>query len=154
MYPVWAPLLVLLGLVLLEIFGFAWMGGLIGPLLTVLLVVATAAGGLWIIRLQGAGQLSRIQRAMDDGQLPALELVSAALLPVAAITLLFPGFFTDILGLLLLVPRLREALARKIVQRFARHVHSRPTDDGSGNPRVIEGEFRRESPDRLRDQDR
>lgn len=153
MQPVLIPLAGILGLVLLEIFGFALMGSLIGPFLTVVVVVVTAVGGLWIIRLQGASQLVRIQRSVDAGELPAIDLIATALLPVAAILLVFPGLFTDLLGVLLLIPPLREAIARAAIQRWGERIRSRQSQTAKRTAVEIEGEFRRRDPERLRGDD-
>jgi UPF0716 protein FxsA len=153
MQPILIPLAGILGLILLEIFGFAFMGALIGPFLTVVVVVATAVGGLWIIRVQGASQLVRIQRSVDAGELPALELMATALLPVAAILLVFPGLFTDLIGLLLLIPPVRETLAREAIRRWGNRVRSGQTQAAKRAAVEIEGEFRRRDPERLRGKD-
>lgn len=153
MQPILIPLAGILGLVLLEIFGFALMGSLIGPFLTVIVVVATAAGGLWIIRVQGASQLVRIQRSVDAGELPALDLIATALLPVAAILLVFPGLFTDLVGVLLLIPSLREAIARAAIRRWGERIRSGHAQAGKRAVVEIEGEFRRRDPERISGKD-
>ena len=138
------PLLVFLGLILLEIFGFAWVGGAVGALATVALVVATAAGGLLLFRVQGFYHWRRLQQSLAQGEVPARGLLEGWLLMAAAVLLLVPGFFSDAAGAVLLVPPLRRLLASGILRRGMVRAHAGPFrgagGDGDG---PIEGEFRR-----------
>lgn len=149
------PVFVFLGAILLEIFGFAWVGGMVGPLATVLLVVGTAAVGLWIFRIQGFAHWQRMQDMLARGELPARDVLEAWLLVVAAILLLIPGFFSDGIGFALLVPRLRASAAKGLLRRRAVWVAAAARRSGSGPGEPIEGEFRKQDSDRLTDrQDR
>lgn len=140
------PLFVFLGLVLLEIFGFAWVGDAVGALATVALVVVTAAVGLLLFRVQGFYHWRRLQQSMARGELPARGLVEGWLLMTAAVLLLLPGFFTDAAGFLLLVPPLRRWAAAGILSRGM--VRTRGGGPGGGEPSdTIEGEFRRHDSD-------
>ena len=80
----------------------------------------------------------RVRDMVDRGETPALEVLDGALLLIAGLMLILPGFLTDALGFLLLIPPLR----RLLIGRFVRVVPVRPA--GHAGPRVIEGEFRRE----------
>ncbi|WP_018863049.1 FxsA family protein [Thioalkalivibrio sp. ARh3] len=136
------PLFVFLGLVLLEIFGFAWVGDAVGALATVALVVATAAAGLLLFRLQGFYHWRRLQQSLARGEMPARGLVEGWLLMSAAVLLLLPGFFTDAAGFVLLVPPLRRWAAEGILRRGMIRARTRGSGAaGPGDP--IEGEFRR-----------
>ncbi|WP_018860803.1 FxsA family protein [Thioalkalivibrio sp. ALJ3] len=140
------PLFVFLGLVLLEIFGFAWVGDAVGALATVALVVATAVVGLLLFRLQGLYHWRRLQQSLARGEMPARGLVEGWLLMSAAVLLLLPGFFTDAAGFVLLVPPLRRWAAEGILRRGM--IRARTSGSGAAGPGdPIEGEFRRHDTD-------
>lgn len=107
------PLLLLI-LPLLEIAGFVIVGSKIGVLATLGLVLAAAVLGIALLRSQGRGALSRAQAELRAGRDPSPHLVGAAATVVAAVLLIVPGFLTDILGLLLLVPAVRVSLWRLV----------------------------------------
>ncbi|GAB4539316.1 MAG: membrane protein FxsA [Roseibium sp.] len=102
---------------LIEIAVFIWVGGLIGVLPTILLTVITALAGTMMLRQQGLSLLTRMQQELDAGRSPGNEVMQGAMIVLASIFLLIPGFVTDAVGLLLFVPPVREALARFIVSR-------------------------------------
>ena len=83
-----------------------WIG--LGP--TVLAVVATALLGAALLRAQGLGALRRAQAALDRRELPVKELFDGACILVGGLLLILPGFLTDALGLLLLLPPVRALL--------------------------------------------
>jgi UPF0716 protein FxsA len=133
-----------------EIYVLIQVGSVIGALPTVGLVVATAALGTVLIRAQGLATIERMRESLDRGTLPAVELLEGVCLLVAGALLLTPGFITDALGFLVLVPALRRALVLGLVSRGVargRRGAGGPAG-GAGTPggRVIEGEFRREDP--------
>jgi UPF0716 protein FxsA len=100
------PLLLLLPLI--EIAGFALVGREIGVLATVALVLASSVAGSILLRLQGFGVLTRIQRDIEAGRDPGRQLAHGVMILIAGILLIIPGFFTDILGLLLFLPQVRD----------------------------------------------
>lgn len=102
---------------LIEIAVFIWVGGLIGVLPTVLLTVLTALAGTLMLRQQGLSLLMRMQKELDAGRSPGNEVMQGAMIVLASIFLLIPGFVTDAVGLLLFIPPVREALARFIISR-------------------------------------
>lgn len=102
---------------LIEIAVFIWIGGLIGVLPTILLTVVTALAGTLMLRQQGLSLLMRMQKELDAGRSPGNEVMQGAMIVLASILLLIPGFVTDAVGLLLFVPPVREALARFIIAR-------------------------------------
>ncbi|WP_249691567.1 FxsA family protein [Stappia sp. WLB 29] len=109
-------LLAIIGLPLLEILVFVEVGSEIGAVPTVLLTIATAVAGSLMLRLQGLSLLRRVRAEMDRGQVPGEDIMQGALIVVASVLLLIPGFVTDALGLLLFVPPLRAAIARIMVR--------------------------------------
>ncbi len=142
------PLLLLLALFvgapLVEIYVLIRVGAQIGALSTIALCIFTAVLGATLIRIQGLSALLRIRSGLDRGELPALEMLAAALLVIAGALLLTPGFVTDSFGFLLLVPAVRYAIARHVIERYSERMP--PPGAGPGGARridVIEGEFRR-----------
>ncbi len=130
---------------IIEIYLLIKVGAVIGALPTVFLVVFTAVLGAYLLRVQGFSTLRRGQAALAHGEIPAIELMEGMVLLVAGALLLTPGFFTDTLGFLALVPPIRRAA----ILWFLRHAdvvrYSRPGSYGGGaGPDVIEGEYRRD----------
>lgn len=107
------PLLVLL-LPLIEIAGFVLVGGAIGVLPTLGLVLASAVLGVILLRVQGLGTLVRARAEMAADGDPGRALAHGAMVVIAAILLIVPGFFTDILGLLLFLPPVRDFAWRRL----------------------------------------
>src|SRR5690606_19661020 len=83
------------------------VGGVIGALPTIGLVLLTAVIGLALLRMQGFATLLRARQKMEEGQLPAKELVEGIFLAVGGALLLTPGFVTDALGFACLLPGTR-----------------------------------------------
>ena len=136
--PVFRTLfLLLLTLPLLEIWILIRVGAHLGAPLTVGLVVFTAILGVWLVRRQGLQTLARVQARLDAGELPALDLVEGALLLFAGLCLLTPGFFTDTLGFLCLIPGLRSALARTLLASMVERGLRPPEGDSV----IVEGEY-------------
>ncbi|WP_299819511.1 FxsA family protein [uncultured Roseibium sp.] len=102
---------------LIEIAVFIWVGGMIGVFPTILLTVITALAGTLMLRQQGLSLLMRMQKELDAGRAPGSEVMQGAMIVVASILLLIPGFVTDAIGLLLFIPPVREALVRFILSR-------------------------------------
>jgi UPF0716 protein FxsA len=95
---------------LVEIALFILLGNAIGLWPTLLGVLITALVGSVVLRYQGIALFSEIRGAMAQGMLPARALAEAMMVAIAGVLLLTPGYFTDTLGLLLLVPPVRSAL--------------------------------------------
>lgn len=140
-----APLLLIafIGVPLLEIAIFIQVGGIIGLGWTLALVVLTALIGTWMLRQQGFQVLRRAQRQIDSGVAPVTEVFEGACLLVAGALLLTPGFFTDAVGALLLLPPVRAVLFREVRDRVEARVADRPgPSPGRGDrPVVIDAEF-------------
>jgi UPF0716 protein FxsA len=138
-------LLLFVGIPVVELYFLIEVGSQIGALPTIGLTILTALIGGVLVRLQGFAVLTRVRRATERGEVPALEMMDGALLVVAGLILLLPGFFTDAVGFLLLLPPLRRLLIGRLV-RVVPAQGSRPGAGGqaSARPRVIEGEYRRD----------
>jgi len=138
---------------IIEIYLLIAVGQIIGTLPTVSMVVFTAVLGVWLLRIQGFATLRNVQNTMAKGGIPAIEMLEGAILLVAGALLLTPGFFTDSIGFLCLVPPLRHAIALLLFRRLFHIPPSNSNDNDdfpssrphhSHRPNVIEGEFRRD----------
>lgn len=109
--------LALLLIPLVEIALFIVVGGWLTLWPTLGLVVLTAVVGTALVRHQGLATLRELQRSMAGLANPATPLAHGAMILLAGVLLITPGFFTDTLGFLLLIPRLRAALLRQIAAR-------------------------------------
>ena len=110
--------LFLLALPLLEIAGFVLVGRQIGVLPTLGLVIATGIAGTILLRHQGFGAMARIRAELDAGRDPSRELAHGVMIMLAGILLLIPGFVTDILGILLFLPPVRDFAWRLLRSRI------------------------------------
>jgi UPF0716 protein FxsA len=111
-----------IGVPLLEIALFIEIGGWIGLGPTLALIVLTAVIGALMLRQQGIGVLMRAQRQLAEGTLPVMEVFEGLCLVIGGALLLTPGFFTDALGALLLVPAVRRGLYRRLRSHIEAHV--------------------------------
>ena len=109
--------LLFLALPLLEIAGFVIVGRQIGALATVGLVLTSTIAGSLLLRRQGLGAMRRIQAEIDAGNDPGRQLAHGAMLVLAAILLIVPGFLTDIFAILLLLPPVRDFAWRVLKSR-------------------------------------
>ena len=91
----------------IEIYVLVSVGSVIGSFNTVILVLLSAFVGAWLARQQGMSTMLRLRASMQQGIMPAEEMVDAVLIFVAGAVLLTPGFVTDTLGLLILFPPTR-----------------------------------------------
>lgn len=97
---------------IIEIALFIQVGGWIGLWPTLAIVVLTAVAGTMLVRVQGLQTLARLQNSLAEGGDPVNPIAHGALILVAGVLLLTPGFFTDALGLSLLIPAVRARLIR------------------------------------------
>ena len=110
------PLFVL-ALPFLEIAGFIVVGSKIGVLATLGLIILSIFLGVFLLRFQGFGLIQRIREETAAGRTPKRELVHGVMLVFAAFLLIIPGFITDIIGLLLFIPAVRDIGWRFISDR-------------------------------------
>ncbi|BCX87992.1 UPF0716 protein FxsA [Methylomarinovum tepidoasis] len=135
--------LVFLIVPLIEIYLLLVIGGIIGPIPTIAMVVFTAVLGAWLLRIEGFHTWFRLQQSLAQGKIPALEIVEGPILLVGGALLLTPGFFTDFLGFLCLLPTTRRRIAQYVLKRWL--IQRPPSGQGAGGrgPTVIEGDYRR-----------
>lgn len=116
--------LIFLGIPILEIALFIQVGDVIGLWPTLATIVATAIIGGAIIRAQGLAVLMRARESIDRGEAPVNEVFTGICLLVAGALLMTPGFLTDSLGFLLLVPAIRSALGSWLIKALLRGRHT------------------------------
>ena len=117
---------------LVEIYLFIQIGGQIGAFNTILVILLTAVVGVYFVRLQGLSTLKSGVTQLYKNKIPVYEIISGAALALAALLLIIPGFATDIIGFLLILP-----ITRNIIFRFLGKKYSKKKfkDD------LIEGEY-------------
>ncbi|MCC3303957.1 FxsA family protein [Sneathiella sp. HT1-7] len=131
----------LIGIPLIEILVFVQVGSEIGALNTVIITIVTALIGVFLIRIQGLGVLMRARAALDRQETPVNEIFEGIFLALAGLFLIIPGFVTDAIGFLLLIPPLRRALAAYMAQHsnfVAAGMHQTRRKSGGT---VIDGEY-------------
>ncbi len=102
---------------IIEIYLLIKVGEEIGALLTIFFVVLTAVIGAGLLRQQGLSTLARFQQNLSSGKIPAQEMVEGILLAVGGALLMTPGFVTDTMGFLCLLPFSRKFIAGNIIKR-------------------------------------
>ena len=123
-----------IGIPALEIFLLIKIGGELGALNTVALIFLTAIIGVYIAKLQGIQTLKSGMINLYQNKMPVYEIISGASIAIAAVLLIIPGFFTDIIGFLLLVP-----FTRKII--FNLTIKNKQKTEVKSQNKTIDGEI-------------
>ena len=110
-------LLLIIGIPLIEIYLFIKIGSQIGAFNTVLLILTTAVVGVAYARYEGFNTLRSGMSQLIKNEMPIYELISGATLAFAALLLIFPGFATDLIGILLVVPITRRLILGKFIKK-------------------------------------
>ena len=110
-------LFLIIGIPLIEIYLFIKIGSQIGAFNTVLLILITAVAGVAYARYEGFNTLKSGMSQLIKNEMPIYELISGATLAFAALLLIFPGFATDLVGILLVVPITRRLILRKFIKK-------------------------------------
>jgi UPF0716 protein FxsA len=118
------PLLIVLfiGVPFAEIYVLLQVGHAIGVLNTLALLVLVSVVGAWLAKREGIGVLRRMQAAVNAGRVPGVELIDGFLILLAAALMLTPGFLTDIVAILLLLPPVRAVVRSELRRRLARRI--------------------------------
>ena len=103
---------------LAEIFFFIYLGSALGNWLVVMLAALAGIPGVLVAQGQARDGANRLQQTLKTGQYPGMELANLLGLLVGCLFLLTPGFLTDVAGYLLLVPSVRERLARWLARKM------------------------------------
>ena len=126
--------LIFIGLPALEIFLMIKIGAQVGALNTMALIFLTAIIGLYFAKLQGIQTLKSGMANLYQNEMPAFELMSGASIGLAALLLIIPGFFTDLIGFLLLIPFTRKILFNIVLK-------NRSNTNIKNNKDTVEGEI-------------
>ena len=113
------PLILLIIIIpLVEIFIMIKVGHVVGAFNTILLIAFTAFAGIYYAKLEGLSTLKAGLNQLVKNEIPAYELMSGATIAIGALLLIFPGFLTDLIGLLLIVPYTRKLLFSLTISKF------------------------------------
>ena len=129
-----ALILFIIGIPLIEIYLMIKIGGVIGAFNTIFLIFFTAITGIYFARLAGLNTLRSGFSQLIKNEIPVYEIISGAALATAALLLIIPGFFTDLIGFLLIIPITRKFLIKIISSKFKK-------SKVNVNEDVIEGEI-------------
>tara|TARA_B100001939_G_scaffold166162_1_gene143318 strand:- start:833 stop:1252 length:420 start_codon:yes stop_codon:yes gene_type:complete len=130
-------LILILSIPLLEIYLFIKIGSTIGAFNTIALILITAIVGVAYARYEGFNTLKSGMSQLLRNEVPLYEIISGAALTFAAILLILPGFATDILGLMLIIP-----VTRKIIFKFFSKRFQRNKQNSEQQKDFIEGEYK------------
>ena len=134
--------LIFIGLPAIEIYLMIKIGGKIGALNTIALIFLTALIGIYYARLQSIETLKSGIKNLYQNKIPMYEIISGASIALAAIFLIVPGFFTDAVGFLLLIPYTRKLL-------FKITFKSKIKNEKNKKDNVIDGEIIKKEKDEL-----
>ena len=127
-----AVILFIIGVPAIEIYLMIKVGGVIGALNTILLIFFTAITGVYFAKIAGLNALKSGLGQLLKNEIPIYEIISGAALAFAALLLIIPGFLTDIVGFLLIIPITRKFFIKSISSKF----NNKPNDKN-----IIEGTF-------------
>jgi len=155
-------LVLFIGMPILELFLLINVGSAIGVFPTLGIVILTAVIGTWMLKAQGLSTLNKARSRMSGGQVPAFEMMEGLALGVGGALLLTPGFVTDTIGFICLIPYTRRWLVNRLSKRVSvgsvvGGFTTPPSSAGSSGPgaaargkapghansEVIEGEYTR-----------
>ena len=131
-----AVILFIIGIPAIEIYLMIKVGGVIGPLNTVLLIFFTAITGVYFAKIAGLSAMKSGLNQLLKNEIPVYEIISGAALAFAALLLIIPGFLTDIVGFLLIIPVTRKFFIRSISSKFEKK---------KKNENIIEGVIEEEN---------
>ncbi len=126
--------LIFIGIPAIEVFLMIKIGGKIGALNTVSLIFLTAVIGIYFARLEGIKTIRSGVMNLYQNKIPIYEIISGASIAVAALLLIIPGFFTDTVGFLLLIPFTRRILISSFVKRGN-------SKENKENSNILDGEI-------------
>ena len=128
--------LIFIGLPALEIFLMIKIGGKIGALNTLALIFLTAVIGIFFARIQGIQTLRSGIVNIYQNKTPIYELISGASIAIAALLLIIPGFFTDVLGFSLLIPFTRKIIFKRIIKN-KNYIYKEAKNEGTIDGEII-----------------
>jgi len=125
-----AVILFIIGIPAIEIYLMIKIGSSIGALNTIFLIFFTAIAGIFFVRVAGLSTLKSAFNQLVKNEIPIYEIISGAALAFAALLLIIPGFLTDTVGFLLIIPFTRKFFIKQISYKF---------DKRHTNENIIEG---------------
>ena len=139
-----AVILFIIGIPLIEIYLMIKVGSVIGAFNTIFLILFTAVTGVYFARLAGLSAIKSGFNQLIKNEIPIYEIISGAALAFAALLLVLPGFLTDFIGFLLIIPVTRKFFISIISSKFKnKKVHN--------NENIIEGEIDESQKDNNKD---
>ncbi|MCK5695344.1 MAG: FxsA family protein [Desulfobacula sp.] len=102
----------------IELYLLIKIGTILGGFNTILLVILTGFLGAWLARLESMNTMMRLRTNLNQGLMPAEELIDAVIIFIAGVVLITPGLITDVFGLLLLWPLTRNKFKRMLRKKF------------------------------------
>lgn len=142
--PAWLLFVAFVVVPLVEIFVLIQVGQVIGPWWTILLLIADSVIGAMLIKREGRRAWQALRVALGSGRMPAAELADAALILIGGTLMLTPGFASDVLGMVFILPFTRPLARRALTRVLARRLvvvprnASRPAHGAEGS--VVQGE--------------
>ena len=126
-----ALILFILSIPLIEIYLMIKVGGVVGAFNTIFLIFFTAITGVYFARLAGLNAIRSGFNQLMKNEMPIYEIISGAALAFAALLLIIPGFLTDLVGFLLIIPVTRKFFTRSISSKFNRKKNEENIIEGS-----------------------
>ena len=117
-------LIIFIILPILELAVLLRLDNAIGLFQTIILIFLTGIIGVWLVRQQGINILFRIKKEINNGNIPAKEMIDGVMLLIAGAVLITPGLITDTFGFLLLIPYTRNFIRKWIRNRIEKYVNS------------------------------
>ena len=133
-----AVILFIITIPLIEIYLMIKVGGVIGAFNTIFLIFFTAAAGIYFARLAGLSTLRSGFDQLIKNEIPVYEIISGAALAFAALLLIIPGFLTDIIGFLLIIPITRKIFIKSISSKFKNKNVNNNEDIIEGNSEEVQ----------------
>ena len=127
-----ASILFIIGIPLIEIYLMIKVGSVIGAFNTIFLIFFTAITGVYFARLEGLNAIRSGFNQLVKNEIPIYEIITGAALAFAALLLIIPGFLTDLIGFLLIIPVTRKFFIKIISSKFNnKKVHDKNIIEGS-----------------------
>ena len=117
-----AVFLFIIGIPLIEIYLMIKVGGIIGAFNTIFLIFFTAITGMYFAKLEGLNTIRSGFGQLVKNEIPVYEIISWAALAFAALLLIIPGFLTDVVGFLLIIPPTRKMFIRLLSTKFKKKI--------------------------------
>ena len=124
-------ILLIIATPLIEIYLMIKIGGMIGAVNTIFLIFFTAITGVYFARLEGLNAIRSGFNHLVKNEMPIYEIISGAALAFAALLLIIPGFLTDLVGFLLIIPVTRKLFIRSVSSKFNRKKNDENIIEGS-----------------------